>query len=140
MSNSTSTLTEGKSGVSTAADNQAQTINNTTAADLRYITAEEYKVLRGIFDRFGIDDLEWCSEAVSNLTWLSFKEFFTTQPDIITHLNKTATDGENATTIRRFIRSLSNVNEHLSEVMECYEMLRNIACISKFIGEASIKI
>lgn len=128
----------GISGVSTAADNQAQTINNTTAADLRYITAEEYKVLRGIFDRFGIDDLEWCSDAVFGLTCSSFKEFFTTQPAIITHLNKTATDGENATTIRRFIRSLANVNEHLSEVTECYEMLRNIACISKAIGKVSI--
>lgn len=138
MSNSTSTPAVGISGVSTAADNQAQTINNTTAADLRYITAEEYKVLRGIFDRFGIDDLEWCSEAISNLTWLSFGEFFTTQPAIITHLNNTATDGENATTICRFIHSLSNVNEHLSEVVECYEMLRNVARISKAIGEVSI--
>lgn len=133
MNNSTSTPTLGVN-----ADNQAQTINNTTAADLRYITAEEYKVLRGIFDRFGIDDLEWCSEALSDLTWLSFREFFTTQPAIITHLNKTATDDASANTIRRFIHSLANVNEHLSEVVECCQMLRNVACISKAIGEASI--
>lgn len=115
-------------------NNATQVNNNTTAADLRYITAEEYKVLRGIFDRFGIDDLEWCSSSVHALTALSFGEFFTTQPDVITHLNKTTTR-DNARTIERFIHSLGNVNSHLSDVVEAYEVLRNIACLSHAIEE-----
>lgn len=110
-------------------NNATQVNNNATATDLRYITAEEYEVLKGIFDRFGIYDLEWCSSSVHALTALSFGEFFTTQPDVITHLNKTTT-WENARTIERFIHSLGNVNSHLSDVVEAYEMLRNIACLS----------
>lgn len=147
MSNSTSTLTEGKSGVSTAADNQAQTINTsvqgnntttqpTTYNDLQYITPAEYKVIEGIFNRIGDNTLEWCAESLYDLTNYRHTEFFATQPSVITHLLSTATK-DNSRDIRTFIASLGRVNNLIAELLDTYSVLRDVAHFATLVERAS---
>ena len=147
MSNSTSTLAEGKSGVSTAADNQAQTINTsaqgnntttqpTTYSDLQYITPEEYKVIEGIFDRIGENTLEWCAEYLHDLTNYKHTDFLATQPSVITHLLSTATK-DNSKDIHTFIASLGRVNDLIAELLDTYSILRDVAHFATLVERAS---
>lgn len=147
MSNSTSTLTEGKSGVSTAADNQAQTINTsaqgnntttqpTTYHDLQYITPDEYKVIEGIFNRIGDNTLEWCAEYLYDLTNYKHTDFFATQPSVITHLLSTATK-DNSKDIQAFITSLGRVNDLIAELLDTYSILRDVAHFATLVERAS---
>lgn len=147
MSNSTSTLTEGKSGVSTAADNQAQTINTraqgnntttqpTTYIDLQYITPDEYKVIEGIFNRIGNSTLEWCAEYLHDLTNYKHTDFLATQPSVITHLLSTATK-DNRKDIQAFIASLGRVNALIAELLDTYSILRDVAHFATLVERAS---
>lgn len=151
MSKSTSTPAVGISGVSTAADNQAQTINTTsvesaqgnntttqptTYNDLQYITPEEYKVIEGIFDRIGNSTLEWCAEYLHDLTNYKHTDFLATQPSVITHLLSTATK-ENSKDIHAFIASLGRVNDLIAELLDTYGILRDVAHFATLVERAS---
>lgn len=151
MSNSTSTLTEGKSGVSTAADNQAQTINTTsvesaqgnntttqptTYNDLQYITPSEYKVIEGIFNRIGNNTLEWCAEYLHDLTNYKHTDFLASQPAVIAHLLSTATK-DNRKDIHAFIASLGRVNDLIAELLDAYSILRDVAHFATLVERAS---
>lgn len=147
MSNSTSTPAVGISGVSTAADNQAQTINTsaqgnnttsqpTTYNDLQYITPAEYKVIEGIFDRIGNSTLEWCAEYLCDLTNYKHTDFLATQPSVITHLLSTATK-DNRKDIHTFIASLGRVNDLIVELLDTYSILRDVAHFATLVERAS---
>lgn len=140
MSNSISTPAVGISGVSTAADNQAQTINTsaqpTTYNDLQYITPDEYKVIEGIFNRIGNSTLEWCAEYLHDLTNYKHTDFLATQPSVIAHLLTTATK-DNHKDIQTFITSLGRVNNLIAELLDTYSILRDVAHFSTLVERAS---
>ena len=147
MSNSTSTPAVGISGVSTAADNQAQTINTsaqgnntttqpTTYSDLQYITPSEYKVIEGIFNRIGNNTLEWCAEYLHDLTNYKHTDFLASQPAVIAHLLSTATK-DNRKDIQTFIASLGRVNDLIAELLDAYSILRDVAHFATLVERAS---
>lgn len=148
MSKSTSTPAVGISGVSTAADNQAQTINTTSAQgnntttqpttyhDLQYITPEEYKVIEGIFNRIGDNTLEWCAEYLHDLTNYRHTDFLATQPSVIAHLLSTATE-DNRNDLNAFVKSLANVNRLLADLLDTYSILRDVAHFATLVERAS---
>lgn len=146
MNNSTSTPILGVN-----ADTQAQTINttsvesaqgnNTTAQpttynDLQYITPDEYKVIEGIFNRIGDNTLEWCAEYLHDLTNYKHTDFLASQPAVIAHLLSTATK-DNRKDIHAFIASLGRVNNLIAELLDSYEILRNVAHFATLVERAS---
>lgn len=147
MNNSTSTPAVGISGVSTAADNQAQTINTISVESAQgnntisyqgtqYITPEEYKVIEGIFNRIGDNTLEWCAEYLHDLTNYRHTDFLATQPAVIAHLLSTATE-DNRNDLNAFVKSLANVNRLLADLLDTYGILRDVAHFATLVERAS---